>query len=471
MTDSNILKKNEKRVLDITALASGGAGVARIGDEQGGRVVFVERGLPGQRVLARITLVKKRFAKAEVLDVVEQTPHAVDAQCPHFGRCGGCSWQDLDYPEQLRWKQTLVRENLERIGKLKEPPVQPTLPSPKTYGFRNKMEFAFSPGKAKGEINLGLHEPGSANVLNVEGCLLMSDKTMDVVAEVRRMAGSSKARSFDPEYGSGFWRHLVLRESAATGSCIANIITSPGPEFDEIMDGVARRLLDHFPHISCVLHSLRTSTLTVAQGETIESVYAREEDDPGLACLLNEPMGELNMSVSAESFFQTNTMAAQTLYSVVTGMAERVAGDGKLGEVWDVYCGVGGIALSVAGLCAGVKGFDNSESAIADAQANAEDNEIANCEFLAGDALALMREDSGSPELVILDPPRSGLHPDMVGVILEKAPKAVIYVSCDPATQARDLALLSPVYDLVESQPVDMFPHSPHVENVALLIK
>ena len=461
--------KGEHRVLDVESLAVGGDGVARMG----GRVVFVDRGLPGQRVLAEITQVKKRFARARVVEVSEESPHAVSAPCPHFGRCGGCLWQNLDYAEQLRWKQRFVAESLERIGGLGHVAVAETVASPRTLGFRNKMEFAFAPGRAKGEgLRLGLYQRGSNHVLNVERCMLLSEAAMDILAEARSFCRASKAPAWSKEYRSGFWRHLVLREAAHDGSCLAHVITAPDPGKESLVDGLARHLLERFPHVACVVHSTRRSAVAVAHGQNLESVYAGEGTDADRGCRLRERVGGLTFSLSADAFFQTNTLAAEQLYAVIRNMARQAAGEGdRLGLVWDAYCGAGGIALTLAPLADKVLGWDMDAAAVDDAAANAQANDLGNCAFVSGDAKEVLAAEAGRPDLLVLDPPRSGLHPDMADLILEKAPKAVISVSCDPATQARDLANLAQAYDVTAVTPVDLFPHSPHVESVALLIK
>lgn len=466
MQDATAPRKGEHLVLDIESLAVGGDGVAR----SGGRVFFVERGLPGSRVLAEVTLVKKRFARARVVQVEEQSPHVVTPPCPHFGRCGGCLWQDLDYAEQLKWKRRFVVESLERIGSFKDPAVAQCTASPRTLQCRNKMEFAFSPAQGSG-LNLGLYERSSHQALNVEHCLLLSDRAMPVLAAARAYcrAHAAKAPAWSIEHGAGFWRHLVLRETL-DGACLVHLITAPNPAFEDLVDGLAQELLDRFSHISCVTHSSRASSAPVARGESLESVYAQENTDADHGCRLVERMGGLTLSLSADAFFQPNTLAAEQLYAVVKAMAGQLAGEnGKLGLAWDAYCGVGGISLALAGLCDKVLGWDLDQGAIEDAAANARDNNADNCAFLAGDAKEVFAAEAGTPDLLVLDPPRSGLHPDMAGLILKKAPGAVISVACDPATQARDLAKLAQDYDLVGVTPVDLFPHSPHVESVALM--
>lgn len=434
---------------DVTALAFGGRGVARLE----GMVVFVERGLPGQRVRARVERTKKRFAEARVEEVLSPSPHQVEPFCRHFGVCGGCLFQDLDYAEQLRWKERHVADALARIGGLEAVDLRPILASPAQRGYRNKMEFAFE-GRGDG-LRLGLRERGGQRVVDLLECHLQPPETARLLAAARVSCRASGLPAWDGR--AGFWRHLVVRRSEATGELLVHCLTGPeSRHFQAVLD-LAAALKEAVPGLTAFVHSVSAARSGPAAGqETIRAVGADH---------LTERLGDLSFRVSAEAFFQTNTRGAELLYGAVADMAGLTGAE----VVFDLYCGSGGIALTLARRAARVFGFEVVEPAVEDARFNAGLNGLSNCRFVAGRIAPRRLKDLPAPDVLVCDPPRAGLDDPALEAVRESGAARVVAVSCDPATLARDVARLAPVYELVAVQPADLFPHTAHVEAVALL--
>jgi 23S rRNA (uracil1939-C5)-methyltransferase len=463
--------------LTVDGLAAGGRAVCR----HEGRVVFVAGGLPGQRVRARLTTVKRRFAEATLDAVLEPSPAQCAPFCVHFGDCGGCAWQDLPYAEQLRWKERFVVDALGRIGGLRDANVLPIIASPAERGFRNKMEFAFSQDR-DGQLHLGLRRRASRAVVDITECHLQTSLTVAIVAAVRDLARESGLPGWDDGRQDGFWRFLVVREpelgrDAATGApqpamegdgpgrqCMVQCITGRHPGAAQAVSRLAEALRARFPEVTGVVHSLRLDPEQIAYGERVLAVDGE--------AVLVERLGGNDLLLGPDSFFQTNTTAAGLLYDE----ARRMAAAGPDDTVWDLYSGVGAIALHLARAAGAVRGFEITPEAVNDARANAARNNILNCSFVSGDVrTSLRRERPGegaSPRVVVMDPPRAGLHEDVVEAVAAHKPPRIVYVSCNPATMARDVALfVARGYALQEARPVDLFPHSPHVECVALLTR
>lgn len=456
------MQKGEMIECGVEALAFGGDGIARVD----GMAVFVQRGLPGQRVRARLTLVKKRFAKAVVEEVLEQTPHFVEPQCPHFGVCGGCVWQDLAYSEQLAWKSRQVSDALARIGGV-EPEMLEPVPSPAVFGYRNKMEFAFAGGRADEPLRLGLHartEPGRKGqgaVFDVERCPLCSERTMDVLREARLLCQESGIAAYDPASGRGYWRHLVVRHTG-TDQLMAHLITADDPKLHKDAARIVEALHASIPGMNSCVHSSRRSRNTLAFGERVHHVSGSKYIEERL--LRGDTA--VRYRISANSFFQTNTQGASDLYDAVLHMGGFSADQ----TVLDLYCGAGGVGLFLAGVVRRVVGFELSPDAVRDAYANARMNGLENCEYHAGSLEDGLNLDSlPRPDVVVCDPPRSGMHEPVVKALLALRPKRIVAVSCDPATLARDCSRLAPQYSVVRAQAVDLFAHTHHVETVAIL--
>ncbi len=449
------LRPGQELEIAVEKLAFGGRGLAR----HEGFVVFIERGLPGQTVAARITGVKKGFAEAKAVRVLTQSPDRVEPFCPHFGVCGGCDWQDLAYPAQLHWKRVHVAESLSRLANLHDIDVAQTVPSPKTRHFRNKMEFAFA-----GNLYLGLHERDNPRrIFDATHCSLMSDFSMELLAEARAFCKTTGIAAYHAGTGKGLWRHLVMREGKATGQTMVQCITAPAPEAEKTVLALGERLMKAFPALTSFVHSLRGAKTAVAQGE--KTVFTLGQKS------IEERIGGKICRVSPDSFLQTNTEAADALYRLVEDGAALTGSE----TVWDLYAGSGGVALRLASRAKRVTGVEASRTAVNDAKEAAGVNGAVNCEFLRGDALetlaSLGQDETNAPDVVILDPPRGGTHPDLMRALGEISPRRIVYVSCNPSTLARDIAGLAEAYRIESVTPVDLFPHSPHVETVLVLVK
>lgn len=441
----------EHMELDIERAAFGGAGLAR----SEGMIVFVEGGLPGSRVLARVTRRDKSCLRAVAESVIAPSPHAAEPFCPHFGVCGGCTWQDATYEAQLAWKRDIVREQLERLGGV-DAPVQDCIASPLERFYRNKMEFAFGQSRDLG-LRLGLRErlhPG--RVLDVERCFLMPEPAMAMVAAVRETARATQLPPYYAKTGTGVWRHLVLRRSESSGRWLAQLIVGPSTPFKRLRN-FCDDLLGRFEELAGVTLDLRRDRSDFAIGES--RIWSAGEEH------LTEELDGLTLRVSVEAFFQTNTRAAALLYAKAA-QAARLDGSQS---VWDLYSGAGGLSLSLARQAARVTGFEISEQAVEDARANAAANGLENCTFVAGDLKDAAARAKSAPDVVVLDPPRAGLHPDTAALLARLGAPRVVYVSCNPSTLARDLGRLSERYRTEGVTPVDLFPHTPHIECVAEL--
>jgi 23S rRNA (uracil1939-C5)-methyltransferase len=464
------LTKGAAVELTIDKLAFGGQALGRVA----GFVVFVEHALPGQRVRVRITRKKSRFAEGRVVEVLEQAPGYTPPFCRHFGVCGGCQWQDLAYEEQLRWKHLQVQEALRHLRGMGPESILAPVASPERRYYRNKMEFTFAPrpwqpaahleaGQPPGRgCALGLHVGASfERIFNLEECFLQSPQAAAIIQEVRGFCGASGLPAYDTRSHRGFWRFLVLREGKRTGQTLAHLITSDQGE-PKAVAGLAAHLQARFPDLTTMVHSSSRKKAQVASGDAGRTLWG-----PGS---IEEQIGSLRLRISAQSFLQTNTAAAENLYEAIRRLGEFSGQE----TIWDLYCGAGSIGLYLAAQVRRVVGFELVPAAVADAYVNCRLNGIDNCRFLAGDLqeqlrLALRAGGPPRPEVVIADPPRAGMHPDVVQAILEMAPRRLLYVSCNPATLARDLGRLEEQYEITTVQPFDLFPHTGHIECVARL--
>jgi 23S rRNA (uracil1939-C5)-methyltransferase len=465
------LSKGAEVDLVIDKLAFGGRALGRVD----GLVVFVEHAIPGQKVRVRLTRKKAQFAEARVVKVLAQSPAYVPPFCPHFGLCGGCQWQDLAYEEQLHWKRVQVEECLQHLAGLKFGDILAPVASPMQRYYRNKMEFTFAPrpwlpaaefvpGEPPGGgLALGLHVRGGFDrVFNLTECYLQSPQTPGLVQEVRHWCRQSNLPAYTTRTHRGFWRFLVLREGKRTGQTLAHLITS-GQGDAAAVDALGAFLSARYPALTTLVHSRSETKAQVAVGENSRTLWG-----PGY---IEEELCGRRFRISPHSFFQTNPGAAEALYGAISRLGEFTGRE----TVWDLYCGAGSIALSLASQVGQVVGFELVPEAVADAHLNCRLNQVDNCRFLAGDLKERLQEALKSPhlyprpEVVITDPPRAGLHPQVVQALKDLAPRRLLAVSCNPATLARDLALLQDQYDIITIQPFDLFPHTSHIECVARL--
>ena len=468
------MKPGDEMDLVVEGAAVDGKTVAR----SDGMVIFVKGAAPGDGVRARIGRVKKSFAEATVVRVTVPSPVRTLPRCSYFGICGGCTWQHVAYEAQLDFKRRQVRDALERIGGFRDIAVNPVLGSEKPYWYRNKMEFSFgdpwyppdeweerhvtSGADAGRTFALGLHIPGRYDkVLDLEECWLQSETSVAIVNAIRGFARANRLAVYSPNVQTGYLRNLVLRTAARTGELMVNLVT--GDDRPDIMTALRDELVRSFPGITTIVNNITRRLSSVALGE-IEKVY----HGPGT---ITEQIGKRVYRISANSFFQTNTVQAEVLYETARRLAALTPGD----VVYDLYSGTGTIALHVADDVRMVVGIEAAPSAVEDAKRNAAMNNVANCVFMLGDLKDSLtkntgwRELHGSPDVVIVDPPRAGMHEKVIRELRHLSPRRIVYISCNPATQARDLKLLCQdgVYTPGEIQPVDMFPHTSHVECVA----
>ena len=438
--------------LAVDDLAFGGDGVGRAD----GYVMFVRGGLPGDRLRVRVTEARGRYGRGTIESVVTPSPDRVEAPCPYFGHCGGCRLQHLAYPAQLAFKARQVHECLTRLGGLPPFELRPIVAASEPYGYRNKMEFTVAePGPV-----LGLHAAERYDVvLDIERCLLQSDTMNALLDEFRREVRSRGLSVWDPKSERGLLRFLTLREGRGTGQAMVNIVAS-APDV-EALAPVAERLRARAPATIGVLLNVNDRKASVAVGSEEHLLLGRDH--------ITELLDGVAFQVSANSFFQTNTVQAERLFAIV---AEACALDGR-DTVLDLYSGTGAISLLLARRAERVYGIEVSAAAVGDAIRNAQANGIDNCTFMTGEVrhvLPGLTSGGVRASVVVADPPRAGFHPKALAALGALAPARIVYVSCNPATLARDVGdLARRGYRLEWVQPVDMFPQTPHIEAVARL--
>lgn len=454
--------------LEITGMAEKGKGVGRTPD---GQVVFVEKVAPGDCVDVLVTRKRSKFMKATPVEYKRLSPHRVEPSCAHFGVCGGCQWQHLAYEEQLKHKEKLVRDAVQRIAKLEVGTFYPILACEQNFYYRNKMEYSFSNARwlteeelhdqsvSKYEDVLGFHRPGAFNkIVNIDHCWLQPAPSNELRNGIKDLAIEHELPFFDSSQHDGMMRHVIIRTATTGENLILLSFYKNEPEkLHPFMDAV----LEKFPQITTLIYCINGK-----RNDFLGDLPMHTYSGKGY---IEEQLGHVRFKIGPKSFFQTNSYQAKKLYDIVADFAGL---DGSQ-NVYDLYTGVGSIALYVAQGSQQVVGIEEIPEAIEDAKENAALNEIENCVFYAGDVKDILTtefaEKHGKPDLVITDPPRAGMHPEVVEMFLQlKAPK-IVYVSCNPSTQARDLNLLSAAYQVDKLQPVDMFPHTHHIESVALL--
>jgi len=443
--------------LEIESFDERGEGVGRSGEY----AVELRRAIPGERVRAGVNWRRRNLLGARVLERLAPSPHAAVPRCAHFGSCGGCSLQSLDYETQLAGLHALVERAFRAQGFGAELEIAPVEGAGELYGYRNKMEFTFSnrrwiedgepPGAATG-FALGLHAPGvHSKVIDVGSCPIQPAAADRILASMRAEAQLRGLEPWDQRTHTGLLRHAVLRSSRATGEILVDLVTSR--DAFELVDPYAHALLARHPEITTFVQNVNTRPAQTAQGERERVIHG-----PGF---IVERLLDLSFAISANSFFQTNSAQAERLFGLVRELA------GARGDelVFDLYCGTGTIAIVLAGAAREVVGFEVAPSSVADACANAARNGIENVRFVEGDVLASLARESGRPDICVVDPPRAGLHPKLVPVLGALGPRRIVYVSCNPVSGARDARALADFrYRVRAVRPIDLFPHTPHVE-------
>ncbi|WP_418262631.1 23S rRNA (uracil(1939)-C(5))-methyltransferase RlmD [Flavobacterium faecale] len=465
-------RKNTDKVVfhQIKVLDAGAKGVS-VAKAPDGKVVFIPNVVPGDVVDVQTFKKRKAYYEGKAVKFHELSEHRVDPVCEHFGVCGGCKWQNMNYDQQLFYKHNEVKNHLQRIGKIELPEFEPILGSEKKFFYRNKMEFSFSNSRwlTEDEINstedlgnrnaLGFHIPKMWDkILDIKKCHLQEDPSNAIRNEIRRFANENGLTFFNPREHSGLLRTVMLR-TASTGEIMVLI------QFFEDDQANRELILDHlhatFPEITSLLYVINSKANDTLYDTDVKLYKGRD--------YILEEMEGLKFSINAKSFYQTNSDQAYELYKITRDFA------GLTGEelVYDLYTGTGTIAQFVSKKAKKVIGVESVPDAIKDAKANAVRNNIDNCEFFVGDMKIVFNDhfiaQHGQPDVIITDPPRDGMHKDVIEQIMKIAPQRVVYVSCNSATQARDLALMDEKYKVTRVRPVDMFPQTHHVENVVLL--
>jgi 23S rRNA (uracil1939-C5)-methyltransferase len=453
------------RVL-INDIASNGWGLARVE----GKVVFVKHAVPGDLIDVQIDKSKSNYAEGTIHALLDPSEHRRAPTCTHFGLCGGCSWQHIDYTKQLEYKSQIVHDALVRIGKLEVPEMLPIVGSDSPLMYRNKMNFEFTDYRwltteemltvdDQDRRGVGFHLPGRyLSLLNVETCYLQADPSNAIRRWILDYAKQKSLSFFNIKSYAGLMRSLMIR-STSLGEWMV-MISFGAAEMENI-----KSLLDAFrvafPDVTCLQYVINTKRNDTFFDLDVVTHSGRDH--------ILETIGGFKFKIHAKSFFQTNSSQAEKLYAVTKAMAGLQPSD----KVYDLYTGVGSIAIYVSRDCAEVIGVEEVETAIHDARINAEMNGVGNTTFYAGDVRMIVNAAfiarHGRPDVVITDPPRAGMHQDVIKTLLDLAAPRIVYVSCNPATQARDMALLSEKYHIVRVQPVDMFPQTVHIESVALL--
>ena len=484
--------------VEITGVAAEGKALVRINDI----VTFVPNCVPGDIVDLQITKKKHSFMEAKVLRLVTPSPVRCEARCKHFGVCGGCKWQILPYDEQLKYKQQQIVDNLTRIGKIELPEISPILGSKHIYEYRNKLEFTCADRKwfpwevieAAGGLDkvdstygLGFHIPNCFDkVLDIEECHLMPDINNRIRNAVREYARTHGLTFYNEHTHEGLLRNLILRNNHKGELMLVVSFGEPIINNQSTISNFLEKLHEDFPEIVSLMYAENTKFNDTIGDLEVKTYFGQDH--------IMETMEGLQFKVGPKSFYQTNTEQAFHLYKVARAFALAPMDNGQWTMdnydypadnyplsiinyplIYDLYTGTGTIANFVAKKARQVIGIEYVPEAIEDAKVNSEINGITNTLFYAGDMKDILTDDfiaeHGRPDVIITDPPRAGMHPDVVKTILRAAPQRIVYVSCNPATQARDLQLLDTDYRVAAVQPVDMFPHTPHVENVVLLIR
>lgn len=460
----------EKKIVEnvaIEGMSSEGKGFGRVN----GKVIFTQFAVPGDVADIELRKNKSKFGEAILAKLITPSRLRVEPRCSHFGVCGGCKWQHINYAEQLKFKRQIVEDAFTRIGKLDFPPIPEVAGCSEPYYYRNKLEFAFTDRRwlTNEEIQnntqfehrngLGFHVPENfMGVLDVEHCYLQGGISNDIRLALKNFALQNGYTFFNLAKHEGLMRNLIVRNTSI-GETLALVCF--GENNTGAIETVMGFISSKFPAITSLQYVINTK-----KNDTIYDLETKVyKGNPYII----EQLGDYRFKIGPKSFFQTNSAQAKVLYDITRDFAALKSSD----VVYDLYTGVGSIGIYVSGVCKSVTGIEQVEAAIEDAKQNAQLNKVSNCSFYAGDVRMVLKPDfiaaNGKPDVVITDPPRAGMHEDVVQTLLQLEAAVIVYVSCNPATQARDLQILANKYNITRVQPVDMFPHTTHIENVVRL--
>lgn len=460
--------------LEIIDAGSEGMALGRVNN----RVIFVPFVVPGDVVDVQIIRKKKNFLEGRVIKHQKYSEKRQEPFCRHFGICGGCRWQNMTYEAQLHYKQKQVEDNLRRIGRIGDPNIQPILASPNVTHYRNKLEYTFSShrwltseDKGDGERlpstnAVGFHVPGFFDkVVDIETCYHQPDPSNAIRNLLRDYAVKEGLSFYDVRKWQGFLRNLIIRNSRTGGLMLILVVRE---DDQPAITGILDHLIREFTQITSLYYVINNKKNDIITDLELHLYFGSSYITERMAPF--RPGGKsIEFRIGPTSFFQTNPAQAENLYRIAADMADFTGGE----TVYDLYTGTGTIAVYCAPYIKKVVGIESVHAAIEDAEVNAAINGIDNTIFFSGDAEKVLTSEliqaQGRPDIVITDPPRSGMHEKVIRTILDAAPEKIIYVSCNPATQARDISLMNHMYEVVQCQPVDMFPHTQHVENVALM--
>lgn len=445
--------RNGVYTIEIASLGHSGEGVGRYQ----GFTVFVAGALPGERVQVKITLVKKNYAIGQLQEIIVPSPNRVEPPCAIYAACGGCQLQHLDYSAQLAVKRQMVVDAIERIGKLANVTVHPAIGAEEPWYYRNKMQFPI--GRSKNELVIGCYAQGTHQIINTGDCLIQHAANNRITEEVRQVAIELGLSTYDEATGKGVLRHVLGRVGSATGEVMVVLVTAT----DELprKETIIERLTKRIPGLVSIVHNVNSQKTNIVLGKRTRTIWGKDT--------IADRLGEFVFDISALSFFQVNNAQTEKLYSKAVEYAGLTGSE----TVIDAYCGTGTIALFLAKQAAKVYGIEIVLPAIENAKRNAERNKVGNVEFIAGDAIEVMPKlyaQGIRPDVIVVDPPRAGCENLVLETFARMQPKRIVYVSCNPASLARDLAVLAEYgYQTKEIQPVDMFPQTYHVECVALI--
>lgn len=462
-------RRDDELLLEIVDLGFEGKGIGKI---NGNLAVFVPNTVPGDRIRAKVKKTKKKLIEAELIEIVTESPDRVRPECKYFGTCNGCKMQNLKYEKQLELKRQSVINAFERIGGFTGLEIPRVIGSDNIYYYRNKLEFSFSNSRwltredmenenADKSFALGYHMPGFIDkILDINSCLLESEISNRILNLSREFFKSRNISIYSTRTHSGYLRFLTIRQSPNTGDLMVNLITHT--EDNGLIGEYSNILRTTIPEISTLINSISSSKAQVAQADYSNIIFGKG--------FIEETLGKYRFKITPNSFFQTNSLQCKTLFDYIIEFSEF----NKNENVLDLYCGCGAISIYISEHVKNVTGVELNPESIEMAKENAGLNGVDNCEFFSSDVREFLKKSDIAEnryDTIIVDPPRSGLHPDVVKSIIEYSPEKIIYVSCNPTTQARDLEMMSENYKITKIQPVDMFPHTFHIENVVRLDK